>query len=67
MIVTDEQTKPLKLRPSEIRFWQEVFLARMRTGSDTWRGNCVDAADSAVIYLRQRIEEQEQQPNKGRL
>lgn len=50
------------LKPSEIRFWQEVLIAKI----NSYRGYDVDdsvrAADVAVLRLRERLEAQEQLP-----
>ncbi len=45
----------VKLKPSEVRFWQEVFLARL----STYPKNADEWADYAVEQLRERIEQPE--------
>lgn len=44
----------IQLRPSEIRFWQEAYLAAIRCPV-RWQGPMTEVADNAVEALRERL------------
>lgn len=56
----------IKLKPSEVRFWQDVYL-RVRGVEGRSYTDCAFAADRAVVALRERLEEPGPPPDAGRL
>lgn len=55
----------IKLKPSEIRFWQDLYLMRVSQGAGS--GDAAGLADWGLLQLRARLEDPGPRPDEGRL